>query len=585
MNTQLGEYRSLLWQYLAPQRCAVALMAALLLASIGLQLAAPQVVRVFIDTARAGASGGRLAQTALLFLVVAVVQQALRVMATYWSDRVAWTATNQLRADLAAHLLRLDPDFHKRHRPGELVERIDGDVNALASFFSGFVVQLAGSLLLLIGVVIAASFADWRLGIAFALFTAAALGLLGWIRQFAAPHWLAEREQSAAFYGYVGEVLGAREDMRANGAIPYAMQRFHDHLAAWLPATVRAELGQAAVWIGAILIFTAGDALAYGLGGGLYLGGALTLGAVYAVVAYAGMLSAPIETIRTQLQDLQRADASIARVRELFRLRSQIADGVQPLPDGALAVTFCQVSFAYGDESPDSEPSSALDQVSFHLEAGQVMGLLGRTGSGKSTLARLLFRLYDPQTGEVRLGGMDLRRVQRAALRRRIALVTQEVQLFAASLRDNLALFDRSVADERLHGVLDLLGLQAWLARLPQGLDAPISAAALSAGEAQLIAMARAFLKDPGLVILDEATSRLDPATEALLARALTRLLQGRTAIIIAHRLETVDRADSILVLEQGRVVEAGPRERLAADATSRYAYLRQGSLPQAMLA
>src|SRR5262245_14751975 len=452
---RFGPYRQLLREYLAPQSRAAALMAALLLASIGLQLVGPQVARRFIDGVQAGAGERVLILVALAFMGVSVAQQAVRVLATYWSERVAWTATNALRADLAAHLVRLDLDFHTSRTPGELIERVDGDVNALAGFFSSFVVELVGSALLLLGALVALALVDVRLGLAFAGFAALALGLLGWVRRFATPYWKADRERSAAFFGYVGELLAATEDIRSSGAVSYAMRRCFGHLRGWLPIRVRAELRGSAVWMTAVALFALGDAIAYGLGGGLYRGGAISLGAVYLVVAYIAMLAAPIETIRTQLQDLQHADAGIARVRELLDVRSRLADGEQPLPQGALAVEFDRVSFAYQDERRKTKdenstltansagpwslvlgPSSAvvLDGIAFHLAAGRVLGLLGRTGSGKTTIARLLFRLYDPQEGAVRLGSVDLRRARLAALRSRVGLVTQDVQLFEASL-------------------------------------------------------------------------------------------------------------------------------------------------------
>jgi ATP-binding cassette, subfamily B, bacterial len=216
-----------------------------------------------------------------------------------------------------------------------------------------------------------------------------------------------------------------------------------------------------------------------------------------------------------------------------------------------------------------------------------VLGVLGRTVAGKTTLIRLLCRLHDPGGGVIELGGHDIRRATLRQLRRRIGVVTQDVQVFSASVRDNASLFDPSVADARIIDVLDDLGLGDWLARLPAGLDTVLAGAAgLSAGEAQLLAFARVFLRDPGLVVLDEASSRLDPAADRLIERAVDKLLLGRvrTAIIVAHKLGTVGRADRILILEDGAVVEAGERAVLARDPASRLSQLlsaaSEGTLP-----
>jgi len=620
-------YRYLLRRYLAPQRGAVLCMTVLLLASTALGLAGPRVARSFIDAVQTGAREEALIRVALLFIAVSVARQTMTVLATYGSERVAWSATNALRADLAEHLLRLDQGFHHARTPGELIERVDGDVSALAGFFSEFVVQLVGSLLLLCGVLVALYLLDARLGLTFTIFAALAMALLRRVRRFATPHWREDRQQSAAFFGYVGDALGAAEDLRSCAAIPYAMRGFAERLRSWLPVRMRAELWGSAVWIGATVVFAVGDAIAYGLGGGLYEGKAVSLGTVYLVVAYTAMLATPIETIRTQLQDLQRADAAVVRVRELLAMRSLLVEGEEGIPSGPLEVRFRDVSFAYGDgrrpltphpptpspsrgegeppagskgeppaplsrapgepvglsapQSRETDPHgpgarAALDNLSFTLQPGRVLGLLGRTGSGKTTVGRLLFRLYDPQEGTVSLHGVDLRHANLKALRSRVGVVTQDVQLFEACLRDNITFFDATVPDARLHDVLGTLGLTAWLERLPRGLDTLISGARLSGGEAQLVALARVFIKDPGLVILDEASSRLDPVTEALLERALDSLLAGRTAIVIAHRLATLARADDIMILEDGRAVEYGPRAHLAADPGSRFAALRQ---------
>lgn len=209
-----------------------------------------------------------------------------------------------------------------------------------------------------------------------------------------------------------------------------------------------------------------------------------------------------------------------------------------------------------------------------------MLGLLGRTGSGKSTIARLLFRLYDPSEGEIVLSGVDVRRVRLAELHAAVGMMTQQVQLFQGTVRDNLTLFTPNISDDRILHVFGEVGLADWFAALPDGLDGHLSSgnAGLSAGEAQLLAFARVFLHSPQLVVLDEASSRLDPATERLVEQAVDRLLEGRTAIIIAHRLATVQRADRILILDDGRVIEHGRREELATDPNSRlYHLLRTG--------
>jgi ABC-type multidrug transport system fused ATPase/permease subunit len=294
----------------------------------------------------------------------------------------------------------------------------------------------------------------------------------------------------------------------------------------------------------------------------------------------------PISALQYQVEELQHAQVSIVRVRELLDTTSVLVEGDRALPAGVPDVSYDGVSFAYEDGDHDADPPEdyVLRDLSFHLPAGRILGLLGRTGSGKTTTARLLFRFYDPQRGAIRLEGVDLRACRLETLRARIGLVTQDVQLLSASLRDNLTLFDAQISDEDLVDTLRTLGLAQWLERLPAGLDTEVSAGSLSAGEAQLVALARLFLKDPDLVILDEASSWLDPATEILLGRALDVLLEGRTAVIIAHRLATVDRADDILILEQGRAIEHGARLELAADPQSTFARLLQTGIEEVLV-
>jgi ATP-binding cassette subfamily B protein len=328
------------------------------------------------------------------------------------------------------------------------------------------------------------------------------------------------------------------------------------------------------------VFFLVGTGAALGLSTVLRGSGAITLGTVYLVFRYTTMLRMPLERLARQMNSFQQATGGIARVRELLATQARVVDGGGAIfADGALSVDVDRVSFAYEEEP-------VLRNVSFRIEPGEVLGLLGRTGSGKTTISRLLFRLHDAVDGVVRLGGIDVREAELDTLRSRIGLVTQDVQLFASSVRDNVALFDPTVSDALLHDVFADLGLDEWLRSLPGGLDTTLGphGRGLSAGESQLVALARVFLKDPGLVVLDEASSRLDPATETFLERAVTRLLEARTGVVIAHRLATVERADKILILDRGRVAEFGPRSELARDPDSRFARLLAAGMTEELV-
>ncbi|MGC9335784.1 MAG: ABC transporter ATP-binding protein [Anaerolineae bacterium] len=578
MEIPLRQYWRLLVRYLKPQWPVALGLSVLLLGSIGLQLANPQLMRYFLDTAQAGGDMQTLLATAALFLAVALVQQAVSVAAIYVSENVAWTATNALRADAAAHCLRLDLSFHNAHSPGEMIERLDGDVTALSNFFSQFVVQVLGNGLLLVGILVLLTREDWRVGLTVGLFAATALVALARLRNIAVPHWAAERQASAELFGFLEERLGGTEDIRANGAEAYVMRHFYRLMRVLLSRSLKAGLMVNILLNTMFVLFALGTAAAFGVGAWLFNAQVLTIGTVYIVFHYTNMLERPIEQIARQLQDLQKAGAGIVRVEALLATRSQlpVPEKCVRLPRGPLAVQLQGVSFGYREDGDGDGRQSVLRDVSFSLAPGSVLGLLGRTGSGKTTLTRLLFRFYDPDVGAIRLAGagvadarfIDIRQAPLVELRQRVGMVTQSIQLFHATVRENLTFFDDSIPDVHIMDVLESVGLGAWYRSLPQGLDTELESGGggLSAGQAQLLAFARVFLQDPGLVILDEASSRLDPATEALIERAVDCLVADRTAIIIAHRLGTVQRADDIMILSEGSIVEFGPRSALAGD-------------------
>lgn len=554
----------------------------LLFVGLGLELANPLILRRFIDSALAGAPLDSLTLIAALFLAVAIATQLVTVAETYVAENVGLTATNRLRSDLTLHALRLDPSFHGAHTPGELIERVDGDVAALGNFFSRFVVQIVANGFLLLGVLVLLYAIEWRVGLAMTFFVAAVLATVNKVRDISVPYWKAARQASAELFGFLEERLSGTEDIRSSGAVPYTMRRLYERSRNLLQKERRAIVMGASSGGVTVFVFALGTVMALGLGIGFFNAGLMTLGTVYLIFSYTQNLQRPIDQITRQLQDLQQAGASITRVNDLLSIRSNITDGSGPdIPAGPLSVLFDGVSFGY------NAPEPVLREVSFSLAPGEVLGVLGRTGSGKTTLTRLLFRLYDPQEGAVSLAGIDLRDTRLRSIRHRVGMVTQDIHLFNASVRDNLAFFDREVRDERIVEVLEDLGMDEWLRSLPGGLDTRLApgGSALSAGQGQLLAFARVFLEDPGLVILDEASSRLDSATERQVERAVDKLLEARTAIIIAHRLATVQRANSILILEDGGVVEYGPRRDLLADPGSRFSGLMSTGLMAEVLA
>jgi len=588
MELPLRRYWELLSQYLYPLRFKMTMLTILIFSTIGLQIFNPLLIRYFIDAATEGAGSRALLMAALLFLGGSLLLQGLSVAATYVGEDVGWRSTNQLRADLARHCLKLDMAFHNEHTPGEMIERIDGDIADIAIFFAQFVIRICGNLILLLGIFITLLWVDWRVSAVLFAYTVIALVALHHLRDLVVPHWKAAREANAELFGFLEEQLAGTEDTRANGAVPYVMRNLFKFNKARLDKEVKGKtmtVALIAVWV---VLYVLGQSVALIAGNILFTAGLITIGTVYLIIHYTDTIFRPLREITMEIQNLQKAAAGIERVEALHRLESQIRapapnEAQSRLADGPMAVNFNGVTFGYNAAEP------VLQNVSFNLEPGKVLGLLGRTGSGKTTITRLLFRLYDPNTGHIRLGqngsAVDIREASLDDLRQRIGMVTQDVQLFQATVRDNLTFFDRSISDEQILHVIEELELSTWYQTLPDGLDTYLQSegTSLSAGEAQLLAFTRVFLINPGLVILDEASSRLDLATEQLIERAIDKLLANRTGIIVAHRLATVQRADYIMILEGGRIREIGNYAKLATDPTSRFYSLLQTGMEEVL--
>ena len=578
----IKRYLTLLGTYLKPQWLKALLLALALLIGTVLQLVNPQLVRYFIDTISTHGAVKSLVNTGLLYVGIALLNQGVAVATSYLSTNVAWTATNQLRVDLLKHCLALDMSFHKAHTAGEMIERIDGDVDDLSNFFSQFVLSLLTNALLLIGILILFFTISWIVGLAMTAFSLFVFLVLMYMRRYITQFWKAERQMSAVFYGFLGERLGGTEDIRANGATASIMRRFYMILREWFPVRRRAVVASNFAGVFTLFMFVCGSALALLLGTYLWSLKQMSVGTIYLLFAYTDLLSQPIQQIQVQLQDLQQAEACIQRTEEILKISSKLSDnGTEQLPADAigkpLLVEFKDVTFGY------SEDESVIRNLTFSIQPGRVLGILGRTGGGKTTIARLLFRLYDPQSGEIRIGGVASQKVPLHELRQHIGMVTQDVQLFHASVRDNLTFFRRTTRDEQIIAAIDEVGLTSWYKTLPEGLDSMLGSdgEGFSAGEAQLLAFTRVLLTEPGLVILDEASARLDPATERVIEKAIGRLFSRRTAIVVAHRLATIQRVDDILIIEDGQAVEYGRREELMRDAHSRFASILRAGLEE----
>ncbi len=597
-------YTGLLGRYLRPYTGRLIVLSVLLIGGIAAQLAGPQILRVFIDATQQKDASSATLTAALTFILFSIIQRATAIGTVYIGADLGWRTTNRLRHDLTNHVLRLDLGFHKLHTPGELMERVDGDCDGLRNFFSQFGIRVLSNVALIIGILVLVFVEDWRIGLGVSCYAIAVFAALIALQRLSVGHWVAYRAAIADTSSFLEERMAAAEDIRSADAEAYTLEQLTQLTNQQLQRRRLAEIIANVTFASTNFLFLIGYAIGLAVGATLYTSGQASIGTAFLIVLYIGMLSEPLETIRGEAQDLQQAAASIGRITELFGEQPRVRERTTAvLPNGPLAVSFESVTFTYADRptiateplpssndtsspaNPSLQADPVLHNISFTLEAGKTLGLLGRTGSGKSTLARLASRLYDPDSGSVRLGTIDVCDVAFTDLRARVGVVTQDVQIFQATIRENLTLFRSDIPDAAIEAALAELGLLEWVRGLPDGLNTQLgpSGLGLSAGETQLLAFARIFLKDPGLVIMDEASSRLDPATERLLEQAVTRLLAGRSAIIIAHRLSTIQRADTILILEQGSVVELGSRTQLVSDPHSRFAMLLRVGMEEAL--
>lgn len=563
-----------LWPFVRPYRRAFAGCLLLLFLSFGLELLGPFLVRTAVDgplSADALPAADRLRQLLWLaggFLLVTVTGA---LFGYAYGQLTAWNGQRvirDVRRHVFTHVLHLGPSFHERNPAGKLTTRVTSDVENLNELIATGVLQSFFDLLKIGGVLVAMFFLDLRL----ALFTIATTPVVIVIsilfRHNAQRAYRAVRGRLALQNAYTAEVIGGVRATRAYGredqvAARYA-ERNRETTLAWRDTVFHfsvffslVELALRATTVG-LLWF----------GGTAVLRGEASAGEFVQFWLYFSMMSQPIKELGEKYNVLQSAFASTERIFAILAEprfppppRPGAAPPFAPARRGAAAVEFRSVSFAYGSGPP------VLRDVSFHAPAGTTLAIVGPTGAGKTTLLSLVSRLRDVGDGAVLVHGVDVRGWDPATLRRRVAVVAQDLFLFTGTVLDNVRLFDPRIDPDRVWHALDLVGAGDFVRALPGGLQARVEerGGTLSQGQRQLLAFARALVVEPDVLVLDEATASIDSASEARLQQALAVALRGRTALIVAHRLSTVRSADRILVLDQGRIQEAGDHAELVA--------------------
>lgn len=554
------------------------MIALLIFINVGIKVINPQIIRYYLDSVQSVTDLSVITNAALLFIGMAIIQEIIYIVNVYFSVDLAWITTNNLRFDLFKHTSNLDMTFHNQYKPGEMIERVDGDVNALSNFLSVFSLMIISNVLLIGGILFAILRENLLIGGSFTLLVVISLFLMIKTRLFAINEWKETRQATSDLMGFIEERLGGVEDIKANAAEERVYQKYHEYAKYEYDMTNKSVLRSRITTVVTFFTIGMGMTLVYSLGIPQVQDRSLSLGSLYLYTYYFSLLLDPIFQILRQIQQLQQADASIDRVNELFALKSILVDeGKGGLVDGPAEVEFKNLSFAY------NEADYVLKNINFKIGKSKSLGLIGKTGSGKTTISRLIFRLYNYEEGDILFNGKSSKKYKIEELRKDIEIVTQEVELFNASIRDNVTFFNKEIADGKILEVLDLVGLGEWIKEQPKNLDTKLTKSGLSAGQAQLLAFARAFISDPSVVILDEASSRLDPATESLIDKAMIKLLEGRTAIVIAHRLETLERVDDILLLGDGQVLEYGKQSDLRADPNSKFSKLLEIGLEEVL--
>lgn len=519
-------------------------------------------------------------------LIIALVLIAVTALLAYWMRVRLFVASETGLADLRVKAFRHVHDLsmltQNSERRGVLVSRVTSDVDQISMFLQFVGIMMVISLGQIVVATVVMAFYSWQLTLVVWLCFLPLIVSLKYFASRLSTAYDTVRRTVGEMLAVIAEPVVGASVVRAHAIERRTQRRVDGGIDANLDANIRAQKLVAVTFASAGVAGGLANAGAIAVGVALGVAGGLSVGTVIAFAFLVSLIVGPVQNATQVLTEAQNAIASWRRVIDLVDTPADVVDpgeSGEPLPDGALGVEFDHVSFAY----PDGPP--VLCDIVVDIPARQRVAVVGETGSGKTTFAKLLTRLMDPAEGAVLLGGVDVSRVSFADLRGHVLMVPQEGFLFDATLRDNLEYGRRGATDAELLQAIDDLRLQDWFATLPHGLDSRVGqrGESLSAGERQLVALIRSALADPDLLVLDEATSAVDPQTELRATRALERLLDGRTSVTIAHRLTTAENADRVLVFDAGRLVQDGTHHELVA-VDGVYARLHASWVAQATL-
>jgi ATP-binding cassette subfamily B protein len=538
-----------------------ALLAAI--AATAARLLGPLAVRFGIDDGIAAGDKGLITQAALVFLALLVLQYGAQRLAQFAVASVGERFLLSLRSSVFGHILGLDQPYFDRTKTGVVVARMTSDVEALTEFANEGAVMALTNLLTALGVAVAMLLVDWRLALA-------VFALIGVVIILSIVFQIEASRAYARVRERVGRVLASLQEGITGVRVVQAFTQHREQAGTFgrvnerfFEANMQAAAAISWYFPAVALLRVVGIGLVLLFGGRRVIGGELSFGSLVVFLLYLDWFFQPIINLANVYNLLQAALAALSKLFEVLDERPTVTDrpGAYDLPDHPSGrLTLESVTFGYDPQRP------VLESVDLEVEPGTRLAVVGETGAGKSTIAKLLLRFYDPTHGTVTVDGHDLRDLTSDSRCRSIVLIPQDGFLFNGTLRDNLRYGLPDAPDQAIWDVLRAMGIDDWVRALPDRFDTELGerGSRLSAGERQLVALGRAFLVDPAVIVLDEATSNLDPETEVNVEGALRVLLAGRTAVVIAHRLASAERADRVIMVDAGRIIADGRHTELA---------------------